>query len=213
MGDGDKGARELDRRTLEACRRGDRAAFRALVACYQDRVYALCVALAGADGEDLAQETFVRVHGAVARFDPDGSASLGGWILTIARRLCVDRARAQSRQTALALDLARAAATAADTSAAGGAGGDVDGDLDRVRRGRALRRAIADLPVEQRAVVALQLWDGLDYEEIAAVEAVPVGTVRSRLARAKEALRRALDEAAGATGDEGALRKGNGDGN
>jgi RNA polymerase sigma factor (sigma-70 family) len=97
---------ELDSATLRACRRGDPAAFRALVACYQDRVYALCVALAGSDGEDLAQETFVRVHGAIGRFDPDGPASLLGWILTIARRLCVDRARAHSRQTALTLDLA-----------------------------------------------------------------------------------------------------------
>lgn len=67
---------ELDAENVTACRRGDRAAFRALVRCYQDRVYALCVALAGSDGEDVAQETFVRVHDAIARFDPEGPARL-----------------------------------------------------------------------------------------------------------------------------------------
>ena len=184
-------AHELDGATVNACRRGDRAAFRALVSCYQDRVYALCVALAAGDGEDLAQETFVRVHAAITRFDPAGAASLGGWILTIARRLCVDRARARQRQTALTVELAEREDTGA-MPASPESRGSMETRLDRARDAHALRRAVAALPLEQRAVVALQLWDGLDYEEIAAIEAVPVGTVRSRLARAKEALRRAL---------------------
>jgi RNA polymerase sigma-70 factor (ECF subfamily) len=182
---------ELDAATLNACRRGDPAAFGALVACYQDRVYALCFALAGSDGEDLAQETFVRVHSAIARFDPAGPASLTGWILTIARRLCVDRARARDRQAALALELGDGDGAAMLTVFTSGAASP-EGQLEAARHAQALRRAVAALPLEQRAVVALQLWDGLDYEEIAAVEAVPVGTVRSRLARAKESLRRAL---------------------
>lgn len=175
-------ADELDPATLTRCRRGDAEAFRALVERYQDRVFALCVALAGSDGEDLTQETFVRVHGAIGRFDPDGPARLGAWILTIARRLCTDRARAAGRRPTVALDVVPL----------GDGRPGADTELDRARRARALHQAIAALPEEQRAVVALQLWDGLEYEEIAAVERVPVGTVRSRLSRAKDALRRAL---------------------
>jgi RNA polymerase sigma-70 factor, ECF subfamily len=175
-------ADELDRATLGRCRRGDAAAFRALVERYQDRVYALCVALAGADGEDLTQETFVRVHGALGGFDADGPARLGAWILTIARRLCTDRARYAKRRPTVSLDV---------VPLGDGAPG-ADAQLERARQGRLLRQAIAALPDDQRAVVALQLWDGLEYDEIAAIECVPVGTVRSRLARAKEALRRAL---------------------
>lgn len=174
-------ADELDRTTLERCRRGDAEAFRALVGCYQDRVYALCLALAGSDAEDVAQETFVRVHGAIAHFDPDGGRT-SAWILTIARRLCADRARRARRRATVALDL---------VPLRDGAPG-ADAELERAQTARRLRRAVAALPEEQRAVVALRLWDELEYEEIAAVERVPLGTVRSRLARAKEALRRAL---------------------
>ncbi|HEX2572111.1 MAG TPA: sigma-70 family RNA polymerase sigma factor [Polyangia bacterium] len=180
---------ELPASTLAACRRGDAHAFRALVECYQDRVYALCVALAGrADAEDLAQETFLRVHQAIGRFAPDGPATLGGWILTIARRLCHDRARSARLRVEVAVGagLETAAATRNPEEAAQGAS-----------LVAALHVALAALPEEQRAVFALREWDGLEYEEIAAVEGVPVGTVRSRLARAREALRTALGERAG----------------
>lgn len=174
---------EVSATILEACRRGDDAAFRSLVEAYQDRVYALCAALAGPDAEDLLQETFVRVHAAVGRFDPNGPASLLGWILTIARRLCTDRSRAARVRLASALP--------SDGLVADGA---PDRDLERSRLRAKIRLAVAALPEEQRAVIALREWDGLGYEEIAAIEGVPVGTVRSRLARAREALREALSD-------------------
>lgn len=187
-------AGELDRATLARCRRGEAAAFRVLVETYQDRVYALCVALAGSDAEDLTQETFVRVHGALGGFDDGGPARLGAWILTIARRLCTDRARWRKRRPTVTLDV-----VPLGDSAPG-----ADAQLERARQARALRQAVAALPEEQRAVVALQLWDGLEYEEIASIEGVPVGTVRSRLSRARDALKRALgvdDEERNGTAD------------
>lgn len=182
-------AAELPASTLAACRRGDAHAFRALVECYQDRVYALCMALAGhADAEDLAQETFLRVHQAIGRFAPDGPATLGGWILTIARRLCHDRARGARLRVEVAMGdgMETAAATRTPEEAA-----------EEANLATALYAALAALSEEQRAVFALREWDGLEYEEIAAIEGVPVGTVRSRLARAREALRAALSERVG----------------
>jgi RNA polymerase sigma-70 factor (ECF subfamily) len=67
-------------------------------------------------------------------------------------------------------------------------------NLAALEVGQKLWRALAELPEEQRAVIALREWDGLEYEAIAAVEDVPVGTIRSRLARARESLRAALEE-------------------
>ncbi len=172
---------ELDSATIAQSRRGDAAAFRRLVEHYQDRVFALCTALAGADAEDVAQETFVRVHAALPSFDVGRDEKLSSWLLTIARRLCADRARNFKRQQALRLRIV-------PNEPRPGA----DDALDDVRKKATLRAAVAALPEEQRAVVALRAWDELEYEAIAAVEGVPVGTVRSRLARAKQALRRAL---------------------
>lgn len=174
---------DLDPATLEACRLGDADAFRQLVETYRRSVLSLCIALAGDDGEDLTQETFVRVHRAIHRFDPSGPASLRGWILCIARRLCQDRARVLGRRGRVApIGDDTAADDALDPGAA----------LDRADRDARVGRAIQALPDDQRAALALYEWEGLDYEAIAARESVPVGTVRSRLSRARAALRAAL---------------------
>jgi RNA polymerase sigma-70 factor (ECF subfamily) len=198
-------AEELDRATLMRCRRGEARAFRALVERYQDRVYALGVALAGAaDAEDVAQETFVRVHAALPEFDVDAEGRLSAWILTIARRLCADRARRRQRRARLEVRMAPAEPQVG-----------AEQTLEREQAAATVRAALAGLPEEQRAVLALQLWDELGYVEIAAVEGVPVGTVRSRLSRAKQALRRALgwrgagDSGGGESGDG---ESGDGDG-
>jgi RNA polymerase sigma-70 factor, ECF subfamily len=176
---------DLDAALIAACRRREEWAFRRLVERHGQPVYALCSALAGADGEDLAQETFLRVFRAVGDFDPRGPATLRGWILTIARRLCHDRARHVGRSVEVAAPQADARDPAAGP----------EERLEAGRLGARLRAALAGLPEEQRAVVALREWEGLDYEEIAVIEGVPVGTVRSRLARARAALREAIGDA------------------
>ncbi len=175
---------DLDAALIAACRRREDWAFRRLVERHGQPVYALCVALAGSDGEDLAQETFLRVFRAVGEFDPRGPASLKSWILTIARHLCQDRARHVKRGVEVAVPPPEARDPAAGP----------DERLAAARLGERLRSALARLPEEQRAVIALREWEGLEYEEIAAIEGVPVGTVRSRLARARAALRETLGE-------------------
>src|SRR5678816_2728076 len=85
---------DLPSAQLARARRGDRDALAALVRHYQDRVYSVCVALAGADAEDCAQDALVKVLAAVHRFDPARGPSLGAWVMTITRRVCIDRSRA-----------------------------------------------------------------------------------------------------------------------
>jgi RNA polymerase sigma-70 factor (ECF subfamily) len=187
-------ASAIDNATLAACQRGDRGAFRQLVLAYQQSVLSLCTAMAGSDGEDLAQETFVRVFAAIRRFDPDGPATLRSWILVIARRLCHDRARRVRHQVDAFDQISNTANDAAE---------DPHGDLVRARLSRQVAAAIAQLPVEQRVVLALREWEGIEYEEIALIEQIPIGTVRSRLARARESLRQMLSAGpAKGTGDE-----------
>lgn len=177
--------RELDLVTLERARRNDRAAFAALVGFYQRPVFALLSRLLfGRDRaavEDLAQETFLRVHRALPDFRPDGPARLSSWILTIATRLGIDALR-RVRLELVPLDQVAAQPSTERADA---------GAIAAEQRA-AITAAIAALSPEQRAAFLLREVHGLEYEEIARALDLDLGTVKSRLSRAKENLRGAL---------------------
>lgn len=178
---------ELDDVTLARAQRGDPAAWRALVVFHQDAVFALLGRLLGsgrrAHVEDLAQETFLAVFRQLAGFSPLGPARLSTWILTIASRRAIDELRRRPA-TAITTD------DIADRPAAGRA----DDALARRRLARAIDGAIADLAPEYRAAFVLRELHGLDYAEIARALDIDLGTVKSRLSRARAALRAALAE-------------------
>jgi RNA polymerase sigma-70 factor, ECF subfamily len=180
---------ELDDVTLGRASRGDAAAFRALVERYQRPVYEvlyrmLALPAGVARVEELTQETFVKVHGALARFEPDGPGRLSTWILTIATRLALNELR--RGPPAVPLDQAPEPA-GPDTDGA-------DRQLERRRLGRALAAAIAALPASQRAAIVLRAYHDLDYRDIAAILEIDVGTVKSRIARGRARLRELLRE-------------------
>jgi RNA polymerase sigma-70 factor, ECF subfamily len=183
-GPGGPAGAEVDEVTLRRAQRGDEGACRAVVERYQDRVFALIGRMVGAGRraviEDLAQETFLQVFRGLGGFSPLGPARLSTWILTIASRRAIDEVRRPLR--------------------------DGDGDAEpvaveradeRVLRGEvgaAIERALAGLGPEQRAAFLLREYHGLDYADIARALGVDVGTVKSRLGRARAALRAALAE-------------------
>jgi len=177
---------ELDDLTLARARRGDREAFRELVERHEVQVFALLGRMLlgrGALVEDLAQETFLRVFTALHRFDPAGPARLGTWILTIATRLALDELKRRTPvATQLPGDLAADARTDADAAA------------ERRALGGAIAQAVEALTPEQRAAFLLREHHGLEYGEIAEVLSIDLGTVKSRIARARTALRAALAE-------------------
>jgi RNA polymerase sigma-70 factor (ECF subfamily) len=182
----DADARELDELTLRRAQRGEREACRALVARYQRPVFALLSRLLhrrGADLEDVAQETFLRVFRALPGWRSDGPARLSTWILTIATRLALDELARRPLQLA---PLERALDMPAGTGA--------DADLERRAVGAAIERAIAALGPDHQAVFLLRELHELDYDEIARALDIDVGTVKSRLSRARAALRTALAE-------------------
>jgi RNA polymerase sigma-70 factor (ECF subfamily) len=179
---------ELDELTVARAQRGDARARRDLVERYQRPVFALLSRMLHARGhhqtvEDLAQETFLRVFRALPGFDRGGKARLSTWILTIATNLAIDELRRRRVPT----DPLSAAPEPSDA-------GSADQDAERRRLAGLLRRAIDDLAPEYRAAFLLREYHEFDYAEIASNLQIDLGTVKSRLSRARAALRRSLEE-------------------
>lgn len=174
---------ELDDLTLRRAQQGERAALEQLVDRYHPTVHALVWRMACAQGEshvaDLVQDSLVRVLQSIGRFDPAGPARLSTWILTIATRVVLnDRRRKDPR------DVATAPAAYIDPATAA-----AEREL-----GTALAAAVSALPDAHRIVIVLRDYHDLDYSEIAAALDIDVGTVKSRLSRARTAVRDALVE-------------------
>ncbi len=177
---------ELDEVTFLRARRGDRAAFRVLVAHYQRPVFALLSRMLMTRGremlvEDLAQETFVRVFRSLGTFGNDGRLNLTGWILTIATRLALDELRKRPPRIE---PLARAEELPGPER--------TDEAMERRALGAAIERAVSQLPPSYRATFLLRELHGFDYDAIAEALQIDLGTVKSRLSRARAVLRAAL---------------------
>lgn len=177
--------RELDDVTLARAQRRDPQAWRRLVEHHQAAVFALIGRMLGRGRvgvvEDLAQDTFLAVFERLPQFAADGPARLSTWILTIASRRAIDQLRRQAPVAVAAIDIAPDPQPSA---------------IARRDLARAIDAALAGLAPEYRAAFLLREMHGLAYEEIALALAIEVGTVRSRLARARHALRVALAEVA-----------------
>lgn len=177
-------------------RGGEREAFSQLVVLHQDAVYRVVRRTSAVDealAEDLAQETFLRAWRALASFR--GDSSFLHWLLTIATNLTINRrstVAAKAERRALSLDRPGPAGTAeridpVDARQPAPAARALGGELKA-----ALARALERLPEEFRAAVVLRDVEGLEYDAIAAVLAVPIGTVRSRIHRGRDQLREIL---------------------
>jgi RNA polymerase sigma-70 factor (ECF subfamily) len=161
-------------------RDGDRDAEARFVRATQAEVWRFTAALVDpGSADDLTQETYLRAFPALARFE--GRSSVRTWLLGIARRTCADHLRTVVRRRRLDARLAAQALTdvpAPDPSARLGA-------ADLLRR----------LPEDRRTAFVLTQVMGLSYAEAAEVEDVPVGTIRSRVARARDELVMAVVDA------------------
>ena len=161
---------------------GDVAAGTAFVRRHQRRVYGLALRLVGdpAVAEDVAQEAFARAWRHAAAYDAR-RGSVPTWLLTITRNLAIDSLRVRRADPLGPDDLA----VLAGSSPAVDEGVAVD-EVDR------LRRAVAELPVEQRRALVLAAWYGRTAKEIGAAEDIPVGTAKTRIHAAMVKLRAAL---------------------
>jgi RNA polymerase sigma-70 factor (ECF subfamily) len=150
-----------------AARDGDPSAASSLVRATQAEVWRFVAALAGsAHADDLTQDTYLRAFRALPVFAAESSART--WLLAIARRACADHVRATVQARRLGVRISGRVDDGADPA-------------DAVVSADLLRR----LPAERRVAFVLTQVLGLSYAEAAAVEDIPVGTIRSRVARAR----------------------------
>lgn len=166
-------------RLLADARRGDARAFSLLVDRHQQAVRGFLRRFAGhwADADDLAQEAFVTAWSKLARFE--GRSSFRSWVCGVGYRIARDARRGHTR--AGARDFQWLEEQSDDE-----AGAPLE---DRL----AVARAMADLPDDQRAAVALCLSEGFSHAEAAAILDMPLGTVKSHVTRGRERLLKMLE--------------------
>ncbi len=178
---------------LQRCRQGDTAAFTQLVSMHERMVFGLAARILGdaEEAKDLAQEVFLQVYRTLSRFE--GRSSVKTWIYRIVVNHCHNRQRFWRRRKR---DQARALEelTARDEAriAASHPAGDPFEDLARRERARLVQRALGELSFEQRTILILREVEGMSCEEIGVALSLPIGTVKSRLARGREALRQRM---------------------
>ena len=174
------------------CGSGDQTACQELVDQYQRMVYALGCQLLGDHDEalDLSQEVFLRVFRTIGRFQ--GRAALRTWIYRIVINGARNRRRWYQRRRRAALVPLDVHVSEHGELPAPRAAASPEVALDRKEGERRLRRAMAELPLDQRSALILRELHGLSYKEIAYSLGVTPSAVKSRLSRARETLRREL---------------------
>jgi len=178
-----------DATLVKLAQEGSEEAFAELVRRNQKVVYSVCWKFLGdaQDAADCAQEAFLRAYRGLKSFR--GEANFSTWIHRIAVRTCLNRIESPWHRLRKRIVSARAgdgspepAARLADRQSSPAR------EFAREERAVLVREAIRSLPDEQRAVVVLRDIEGYQYDEISAMLRVSIGTVKSRLSRAREAL-------------------------
>ncbi len=170
----------------------DRAQFDRLVTRYSRHVYSIAHRLTGneADARDLVQEAFVRVWRAWRRIDPE--APLEGWLYRIVSNLHIDLLRRRRGQRVHSLDEPISTASGDLVRERPDPAADIERTVLDAQVDRRIQEALLELSADLRMVVVLSDVEGYAYEEIAKMMGVPIGTVKSRLHRARRALRERL---------------------
>lgn len=183
----DKGGSESDNQLVERVQRGDRRAFDLLVLKYQHKVQAIIHRFVhdSAEVNDVAQEAFIKAYRAIGKFR--GDSQFYTWLYRIAVNTAKNHLVARNRRPpAVDVDVEDAEFYAGSEYLK-----DVDspeGELFRSELEKAVFGAIEALPTDLKTAITLRELEGLSYEEIAEVMDCPVGTVRSRIFRAREAI-------------------------
>ena len=184
-----------DAALIARCQKADVTAFNEIVARYKGKIFNYLLRMTGSaeDAEDLTQEVFVRMYTNVHTFRAE--SSLSTWLFRIAGNLCVDAFRRRKKERGLVSSLdapMRPDDDEATTRDVPDLTQAPESLVGRKELGAQIDAALAKLPPKLRSAVVLHDIEGLAYEEIATVEKIPLGTVKSRIFNARVALREHL---------------------
>lgn len=186
-----------DRTLVDRCKRGEPFAWTALIQRYQDRLYNVCWRVVGDADEaaDLTQEVFVSAVENIGKFEQ--RSGLYTWLYRIAVNLSLTRRRSRGRRRMASLDAPPAPQAGDERRGPGGLEPESREfgpatAVDRTEQAAAVARALDGLSDEYRTILVLRDVEDLDYAEIGEILELPAGTVKSRLFRARLALKEAL---------------------
>lgn len=165
---------------------GDAAAIGELYDRYAAVLFPLALRIVRdrAEAEDVVHDAFVTVADRATQFAPD-RGTVVAWLVTLARNLSIDRTRRRERRGTLAREVLAHEPVAPVESP--------ESQIAAASERAKIRRALATLPEAQRTTLEIAFFEGLTYPEIAEREKVPLGTIKSRAARALASLREALE--------------------
>lgn len=181
----------IDKQLAKRAKTGDRTAFAELIDIYKDRIYHMAYRMLNnrQEAEDIAQETFLRVFTNLSKYDE--SYKFSTWIYRIATNLCIDRMRKKKPQHSLdetvdgeeGLDWYSRLSSQEPTPEAEVIEGELQNEV---------HQAIESLPGKYRAVLILKYLEDLSLAEISDVTSLPISTIKTRIHRGREALRKKL---------------------
>ncbi|WP_366561273.1 RNA polymerase sigma factor SigW [Bacillus velezensis] len=181
----------LIKKRIKQVKKGDQNAFAEIVDLYKDKIYQLCYRMLGNvhEAEDIAQEAFIRAYVNIDSFDINRKFST--WLYRIATNLTIDRIRKKKPDYYLDAEVAGAEGLTMYSQIA------ADGVLPEeavlsLELSDTIQKKILKLPDKYRTVIVLKYIDELSLIEIGEILNIPVGTVKTRIHRGREALRKQL---------------------
>lgn len=183
--------RDLDLQLIQRIQNGEQQAFTLLVRKYQNRVANILTRYVRNNGDlaDVTQEVFIKVYKSLGSFR--GESAFYTWLYRIAVNTAKNYLTSQSRRPPAA-DIDAMEADSYDGSEALKEADDPEGLLRSQQIKAVILSSIEQLPAELKSAITLRELEGMSYEDIASIEGCPIGTVRSRIFRAREAIDKQL---------------------